>query len=714
MELRSWLLYLLRHSKFKFCILIDGLDEVEDGQLMLLETIELLASDFANVKILISSRPERLFESHLGIGYHSIRLQDVNRHDIMSNCQRRLEGTRAASFAGSIAERAEGVFLWAHTVAKDLRKASEHGDGEADLRLRLDQCPTGMIQLFEHLLQRQDKHYVRNPKPCLRLIDFALTKKMDPTLFGVLIASQPQEDFPPIRPGQAWDAFVSTMDSDAANFDTNVVFRCAGLVEVCPPSGGFGFIPEHDPHANLVRLDHTKVRFIHRSVQDFLLETSGATSSLLPRALPNDEAASRFLGAELFRSLIKLSDGFYTQRLLKFASMISKGGWTPRETEQMDLWFAELYTRITRPKKPQSNGLWSSNSLPDVEEPEVASPHLSRKDNLIFGSLALYELEAYYNDKTRGLNTDRLMTILVMMSCNPLWNWKDSSLETYSPFTAQQLQPMLKMSLKYNSIAHAPPILSTCCVWEHLEIARLGTHARSFGKGARKISVPRLSMEAIEDDQEFRTNGLMIGQNGEVSPLTLLPIPDDWCDEKVQQWDLNLVVFEFSLVLRASQLGPREQPPVPQFLRWKIAGTTRFLELSSEQSHALNAARRGPYVRDRAEYWYMENVVAAWNKLLPGVPPQETAQMLYYHVDRISKWSVIYRDGMVLLVEDDECWEWQLELEENRSKETDPVFVEYLKTKGQAKWPHEEEGEEEGEGEEEEEEKGGKGIGEVQ
>ena len=57
-ELRLWLLYLIKHSKFKFWLLVDGLDELKDGQSLLLETFKLLASDSAHAKILCSSRPE--------------------------------------------------------------------------------------------------------------------------------------------------------------------------------------------------------------------------------------------------------------------------------------------------------------------------------------------------------------------------------------------------------------------------------------------------------------------------------------------------------------------------------------------------------------------------------------------------------------------------------------------------------------------------------
>ena len=581
------------------------------------------------------------------------------------------------------------MFLWAHTVAEDLREASKHGDDEADLWLRLEQCPTEMHQLLEHLLQRQDPFYTKGTKPCLRLIEFNITNNRNATLFDVFIASQPQEDFASIMSGQAWDAYTSTINADAANFETNVVARCAGLVELYPLYSCES-LTQNIPYANLRHLDNMRAEFMHRSAQDYLLECSGTTSSLLPPALSNDEAASRFMGAELLKSLIRPRDGGYHHMPLTYASMVSQAGWTPRETALMDLWFEELSTYLPSLRTSQSEEESVSSretwppDLPRVKEPEVTSPDLSRKDDLIFGVTAVYKLAAYNNVKAGGLTSDRLMVILVMMYCNATRSKMDNELETYSPFLGQPLQPMLKICLNYESMASeseipVPAISSTCYIWEHLEIARIAEYFRrqSLDIVTNGFSAPSLSTEAIDENQILRTRGLAMGYPGELKSLIVVPVPDDWCDEKVQEWDVGLVVFEFQLVLRASQLGLRNQYFEPQFLRWKMAGTTRLFDLTKQQSHALYAATEELNVGLVIEDWYIDNVVAAWNNLLPEAPPQETAQILDRH--RLSGSSLVFEAGEVLIADGAEYWEWRQDLTRHRNELTDPVLVEYLK-----------------------------------
>ncbi|EXJ92044.1 hypothetical protein A1O3_00594 [Capronia epimyces CBS 606.96] len=209
-ELKSWFHYALQHSDFNYILLVDGLDEVDKGRQLLLDAIQSLSKSSPQIRICCSSRPEgpfrRAFEQ-----CPSFQLQDLNYNDIMIACRHRLQGTRAIRFAGEIATRAEGVFLWAHMVAEDLRNAADHGDDEEDLNRRVQQSPREMHDLFTHLLERQDDYYAKHPKPYLRLIDFACRNGLVLSLLDLGVASQPLEDLllVPEKPG---DHYFSTLN----------------------------------------------------------------------------------------------------------------------------------------------------------------------------------------------------------------------------------------------------------------------------------------------------------------------------------------------------------------------------------------------------------------------------------------------------------------------------------------------------------------------
>ncbi|KAL6243715.1 hypothetical protein RBB50_009148 [Rhinocladiella similis] len=188
-ELSSWFTYLLSVTEHSYLLLLDGLDENTDDHEGLLETVHHLARNSKNIKICCSSRPEPLFVRSLR-NCPMLRLQDLNFADIRSYCSKRLDKTRAAVHASNIAKRAEGVFLWAYLVAEDLRRGSLQGDSDKDLEQRLSETPTEMNELFEFMLKRQDRFYLKYPKPYLLLLDAAVQISAYPSLFQLLLASK--------------------------------------------------------------------------------------------------------------------------------------------------------------------------------------------------------------------------------------------------------------------------------------------------------------------------------------------------------------------------------------------------------------------------------------------------------------------------------------------------------------------------------------------
>lgn len=232
-ELKEWFFYALSRSEFNYCILIDGLDEIEKHphREMLLNAICEISRSSKRVKVCCSCRPEHPFERAFQ-PYPSIRLQDFNYKDILQDCERRLAGTPAVKFAEDIAHRAQGVFLWAHLVSTDLRAGAQRGDNKKDLTKRLEETPDEMNELFASLLERQDRFYAKNPKPYLALVQASTKNYQQISLLDLLLASHRHEILMSRLTSNVDSEFWNELDAEANHLETSVVVRCANLVEI--------------------------------------------------------------------------------------------------------------------------------------------------------------------------------------------------------------------------------------------------------------------------------------------------------------------------------------------------------------------------------------------------------------------------------------------------------------------------------------------------
>lgn len=688
-ELRAWVYYLLGHSSPKYCILVDGLDEMEREREQLLETIIFLASALPNVKVLCSSRPELPFGSALR-SYPSLRVQDFNYEDISSDCRRRLADTRAGFLIDEVVDRAEGVFLWAHMIAEDLRLAAGRGDDEVELKQRLHECPMEMNELFEHMLLRQDRFDTKHPKPYLRLVDFAstnLNKKL--TLLDILIASQGHDELDSVICERRWEDYAPLLDKRAADFETNVLARCAGLIECSDRRDMHRHertaLPVDTPHAKLKHLDRSRVRFVHRSAQDFLRESSKEVSARVFGAFSNEDVVSRVLDAAIIRFCMnydELKSGWVLPTL-RSASSITRTGWESRTTRSLDILFSELCTQIGGDK----SALDVPSTIAICLEGYgflVTSPRLSPQDNLTYIMAAVHSLFPYIRSKIETLDINQSTTGLALSLCNTLRKDLEAS-EKFAQSFDKPLNTMLMLSLEYWIFPYHHPIsmiISTRHVWEHLAIACAAAVCND--PDAEYYLPERLSklchhMQAVEEDQQGDVEGLLIDSlERNNHTMSLVPMPDDWSDEQLQQWPTNNIVVHIRLSLRvARSTDPQHDDPyaIPQFLRLRIAGTVRFLNLSSTQSAELQQAwSTAPRVLSIVS-WYRHNMAEVWNACLAWVPPQETIQLLGSHDGQSFLGPQIFCDGRLQKADENE-WNWRRkELERNRLTQTDPVLM---------------------------------------
>ena len=425
-ELQSWFTYLVAQSMHKYFILIDGLDELADQHATLLASLLDILFNSDSVKICCSSRSERQFQNTLR-RYPSLRLQDFNNNDIKSHCHKRLAGTSAQQFAHRIVDRAEGVFLWAHVVTEDLKTASDNGDPIEDLNLRFEQLPTEMNDLFGSLLERQDRFYAKHPKPYLHLINTAIKadsslpmQSKSLTLLELLLALQDQENLKSSFPDHL-DALLEPLELLAADLEANMIVRCAGLVECADRSELWGRakFSAAFPYEALSKAHEKRIHFVHRSAQDFLLETERGGAFLQTCGISDEDVFKRLLLARAIILIINKNDFLADEAheamlydlvdpVMLNASQIDQTSWSQFETIVVDSVIETLVARWPT-ELPWERPLSAEQLYREEKEKaswmmhcQVLSPALTPFNNLLSMYIARYFLLAYLQAKLQS------------------------------------------------------------------------------------------------------------------------------------------------------------------------------------------------------------------------------------------------------------------------------------------------------------------------
>lgn len=289
---------LLSSPRHKFCLVFDGLDEVEAESFepddIVVSFIEMV-SRLDNVKCCISSRPLPLFELAFSTGAR-LQLEQLNHRDIDMFFQDRLQSS-IAKLGALLTEdefkelrsqfnfKADGVFLWAHLALESILQGLRHQNAFKHLLERLEALPSQLESLYAHMLSlnNRDSHlyrqeaasFIRNMLLLLEF-DFPITFTFRPNLLQFTLCFD--------------DRFSSARSSDtnrdllaeACNeMKTRIITRCAGLLEVKTlysqdRKHSYDLLP-----LPLVLADKRsqRVQLIHRTVKDFLLSSQAGRKS---------------------------------------------------------------------------------------------------------------------------------------------------------------------------------------------------------------------------------------------------------------------------------------------------------------------------------------------------------------------------------------------------------------------------------------------------
>ena len=264
-ELRSVLGALSAQTQIpcKFCFFIDGLDEFDGEHIDFCENMTAMMNS-PNIKLCVSSRPWNVFEDAFGQEkQRKIYIHELTRADILRYAQDRLhrhprwklfglQAARANLLVESIADKAQGVFLWVSIVTKLLREGLTNDDTLSDLRKRLESFPSDLEPFFKQIVESVRDFYRAKMAEALRMA-LSAPEPLDAIIYSFHDEEEGDD-------GNGDDAFAwgllgreecdaEAMKSRREQVTRRLNGRCRGLLEL-------NFMGQ--------------IGFLHRTVADFL------------------------------------------------------------------------------------------------------------------------------------------------------------------------------------------------------------------------------------------------------------------------------------------------------------------------------------------------------------------------------------------------------------------------------------------------------------
>ena len=275
------------------CMFIDGLDEFEGQEDTVIRLIESLA-DQSHVKVCLSSRPLLAFEEAFG-GCLGLKVQDLTFGCISQYAELQLSepvrerlsldtngGQLARTIIDRIAEKADGVFLWAIIAVRNAREGLRGMANLDELAQAIETLPSEVESLFMRMLNDIKRVFKRD---AARFLGIMLHQgyggnfqdgENDLCRFYFITSqhSQPGLEDAPFT----YDQIPTEKLILACHLlRTQLRSHTAGLLDITPTDRGSRL------YANKKDLDpilFTRVNFLHRTVRDFLADNNEAKSFL--------------------------------------------------------------------------------------------------------------------------------------------------------------------------------------------------------------------------------------------------------------------------------------------------------------------------------------------------------------------------------------------------------------------------------------------------
>lgn len=246
----------LAKSSDNLCMFVDGLDEYKgDMQELLTFLVSVTHHDgtLARHKICLASRPEPAIALRLE-SCHGLRMQDHNIvgieqyvSNIMTFGAPANEKGRLHQLSYGVADRAEGVFLWARFAVLEILSSVSEGEDDDETYRRLDKVPPDLDGVYAKILGRMNAEDQHEARLMFHLVCFAID---DLTVLQLKEAIT-------VAKGDNKYSWSGPTTEALERFHRRIRAKSAGLAEV---------IDKKDDS----RDGACKVRLIHRTVKSYL------------------------------------------------------------------------------------------------------------------------------------------------------------------------------------------------------------------------------------------------------------------------------------------------------------------------------------------------------------------------------------------------------------------------------------------------------------
>ncbi len=277
----------------KFFLTVDGLDESDPkfSTTHIESMVEFLKSlaKLPNVKMVLASRPLSPFDEAFA-DCPTLRIHEFTPPDICLYINERLEKHKdmqlilerepgnTRELIESIVDGSSGVFLWVHLVVDSLIYGLTNYDGIHDLQRRVEELPRDIHDLYELMLLRVPISYRVQTMKLLKLA-FHGTSHVELSVLGLRLAEEATDRM--VIETSLEDMRDEDLETYYLEMERRLKSRCLGLIEIQPSAPrtvkAGEFYPTTDIYDLSNKFMNTQVKFLHRSVYEFLNEYNWAT-----------------------------------------------------------------------------------------------------------------------------------------------------------------------------------------------------------------------------------------------------------------------------------------------------------------------------------------------------------------------------------------------------------------------------------------------------
>lgn len=267
----------LHQISVNICVLVDGLDEFSGDMHDLLTFFYKIPSATNTghlVKICLASRPHPVIALALG-DWPGLQMEAHNTNAIEQYANTAMENLGVAAddrlqLSTGIAEKAEGVFLWARFAVKEIINGYSEGEDIGELNQRLEALPSDMEELYAHILRRLKSRDREEAQLMFQLVCFAQGNFQLNHIVNFINLRQLKEAAA-VLPNDLADHAHFDSVGGLEKFRRRFKAKTGGLLEEVFDKS-FGIASDRDPDSDqeLYKRNGGTIKLVHRTAESYL------------------------------------------------------------------------------------------------------------------------------------------------------------------------------------------------------------------------------------------------------------------------------------------------------------------------------------------------------------------------------------------------------------------------------------------------------------